>query len=68
VVFLEALAQDLKSRPAEWENNTLERYIEALARWVADSGGYYRGQGLDVPVSPTWKNVAEMLLAAKMYE
>lgn len=68
VRFLEALAEDLRSRPEDWENNTLENYLEALSSWVDDSDGYYRNRGVAIPVTPTWKNIGEMLLAATMYE
>jgi hypothetical protein len=66
--FVQALALDFLAHQHEWENITLERYLEALARWLADSDAYYKNQGLDVPSTPSWKNVAEMLIAAKSYE
>lgn len=66
--FIEALAEDLRSHPDDWENHTLDRYVAALARWVADSDGFYANQGLEAPTAPSWRNVGEMLLAAKTYE
>jgi len=68
VRFIEALAGDLRAHPENWENDSLDRYLTALASWLTDSDGYYRNHGLKPPTSPTWKNVAEMLIAAKMYE
>lgn len=68
VAFVYALAQDLKSRPEEWENSTLEEFLSAFARWLTDSDGYYRNKGIAVPVEPAWKNIGEMLIAAKYYE
>jgi hypothetical protein len=68
VKFIEALAGDLQAHPEGWENASLERYLNALASWLEDSDGYYRNRGLQPPTSPTWKTVAEMLIAAKMYE
>ncbi len=68
VRFIRDLAQDLEARPAEWENHNLERYLAALARWLEDCDGYYQNQARDVPAAPSWKNVAEMLIAAKTYE
>jgi hypothetical protein len=68
VAFVHALTRDLQSRRADWENDTLERYLSALARWLEDSDGYYRNQGREIPVTPTWRNFADMLIAAKMYE
>ena len=66
--FVRALATDLSTNRETWENATLDRYLEALAGWLDDADGYYRNQGLPVPVEPSWHNVAEMLMAAKMYE
>jgi len=68
VAFIEALAEDLRSHPDDWENHTLDRYVEALASWLAASDGAYRNQGLEPPTAPSWKNVGEMLYAAKIYE
>jgi hypothetical protein len=68
VRFIRALAEDRHTRSQEWENPSLEQYLDALASWLEDSDGYYRNHGLDIPVTPTWKTFAEMLIAAKIYE
>lgn len=68
VRFIRSLAADLAAHPEEWENDSLEKYLAALGNWLADSDGYYLNRGLDVPSDPGWKNFAEMLIAAKMYE
>jgi hypothetical protein len=66
--FVEALREDLQSNPAEWENATLDRFLGALASWIEDSDGYYINHSRPVPTSPSWRNIAEMLVAAKIYE
>jgi hypothetical protein len=68
VAFVYALAQDLKSRPEEWENSALGEFLSSFAGWLTDSDGYYRNKGIAVPVEPAWKNIGEMLIAAKYYE
>jgi hypothetical protein len=68
VAFIEALRADLQSNPQEWENATLDQYLRALASWLEDCSGYYARTGQGVPATPSWKNVAEMLIAAKIYE
>lgn len=68
IEFIEELIADLEQNSSVWENSTLEDYLCALARWIEDSDGYYRNQNRPVPESPSWRNVAEMLIAAKMYE
>ncbi|XXF77593.1 hypothetical protein P2318_31755 [Myxococcaceae bacterium GXIMD 01537] len=68
VRFIHALREDLQRDPGDWENPTLERFLEALAGWCEDMNGYYKGRGERVPEQPTWKVVADMLMAASMYE
>jgi hypothetical protein len=63
VGFVEALRADLLSNPQDWENATLDQYFRALASWLEDCSGYYERTGQDVPTTPSWKNVAEMLIA-----
>ncbi len=68
IEFVNALRYDLSSRPEEWQNATLNDFLEALSAWVRDMDGYYINNNLPVPNLPSWKNFAEMLLAAKFYE
>jgi hypothetical protein len=68
VKLVQDLREDLRSSPENWENTTLDSFLEALAAWTADMDGYYLNQGGTPPEQPTWKTVAEMLLAARTYE
>ena len=66
--FLENLADSLIEEPEVWENDTLERFLRAWSAWIADMDGYFVRQGLAVPATPSWQLVAQMLLAARVYE
>lgn len=68
VRFIETLVNEYRANPNEWENNSLESYLDALASWLADSDAYYLNKGLAIPTNPSWKNFADMLIAASMYE
>jgi hypothetical protein len=68
VNFVRALVADLESQPQAWENVSLDRYLEALASWLEDADGFFRNQGREIPHNATWTSVAEMLIAASMYE
>ncbi len=68
VEFVRALLDDLQSRPETWENATLEGYLSALASWLEDADGYYQNKGRPLPTNLSWRDVADMLMAAKMYE
>lgn len=68
VEFVRALSKDYKQNKAEWENDDIGSFLEALAAWVEDIEGYYSNQGLTVPSCIDWKLVANMLMSGKIYE
>lgn len=61
VTFIANLRSDLVAKPAEWENASLERYLEALHVWINDT------TQLDGE-EPRWRSMAKALLAARSYE
>jgi hypothetical protein len=68
IAVLERLAAEWSASPrASWENDSLPRYLEALAAWLHDCEGYYQNQGRTIPDDP-WKLLADALQAAKIYE
>ncbi len=68
VRLVQDLRTDFCSSPESWENNTLDRFLDALAAWTADMDGFYLNQGSTPPEQPSWKTMAEMVLAARTYE
>jgi hypothetical protein len=68
VQFIEGLRADLTDNPDEWENPTLDRFLEATAAWVAASDNYYRNTGRPYPDNISWRFFAEVLAAARSYE
>jgi hypothetical protein len=66
--FMELLILDLKNNPSEWTNQSLQSYLEAIASWTEDMDGYYQNNNLSVPREITWNVLANILMAAKMYE
>lgn len=68
VAFVRALRADLEAAPGEWENDTLERFLEAVAAWTHDMDGYFRNRGEPVPKQPDWRTFGQILIAAKHYE
>ena len=67
VLFIEHLVDDLKQNPDNWENNTLERFLEAMSAWVNDIEGFYVNQG-SRPPEINWKFVGQLLLVSRNYE
>ncbi len=68
VMFVEQLVQNLKSKPNDWENKSLESYLLAIANWTEDMEGYYKNNNLPIPENVDWQVFANILIAAKMYE
>ncbi len=64
--FVNALVKDLAK--GKWENKDLASYLEGLAGFVGDLDGYYTNRGAAPPKRPEWRTLAEVLLAATMYE
>jgi hypothetical protein len=65
VTFVRDLA---KSDKSQWENDSLDRYLEALSAWLTDIEGWTGNRGEPTPTQPSWQLVAHMLHAATLYE
>ncbi|MNW02728.1 hypothetical protein D3C71_1985600 [compost metagenome] len=60
IYFLSQLRNDLNQNNRDWENQTLESYLEAMEAWLTDYS--------NIPSQPTWKTFADILYASKIYE
>lgn len=66
--FIDQLADSYLESPERWENDTIDSFLRAWSAWLNDMDGYFLNQGQDVPESPSWQLIAQMLLAARVYE
>lgn len=67
--FVDALAADLEANPNEWENTTLPRFLEALARYLDDLPGWCRNNAPAIdPEAAQWRLLAVALGGAAVYE
>jgi hypothetical protein len=66
--FVALLKADLDSSSDDWENPNLERYLEAMGAWICSMDNAYKNMGKEFPDQPTWKMLADILYAAKLYE
>lgn len=62
------LKADLDANPDAWVNGDLTSFLEAMAVWVQDMEGYYRNTGQKLSDLPPWKILADILMAARVYE
>lgn len=67
--ILSLLREDLHINSKQWENNTLESYLEAMEAWAMVMEKYYAQRDVDVDLErPSWRVFADILLAARVYE
>jgi hypothetical protein len=67
--FVRALFQNSRLHPEEWENKSLQDFLQGLAAFVEKMEGYYANIGSDVNCDlPGWRVFADILLAARVYE
>ncbi|MFE4829928.1 hypothetical protein [Streptomyces sp. NPDC056672] len=68
VSYIRQLSQEAGVTSSSWENQSLDRYLEALSSWTNDMDGYFINRGEPVPDTPDWSLIASMLRAACFYE
>lgn len=69
VAFVRAFADNLGTHPEEWQNETLAEFVRGLAGFVENMEGYYANIGANVNCEvPSWRVLADVLLAARVYE
>jgi hypothetical protein len=65
---VEQMLTDMRSHPTEWENPTLDRFLDALAASLEALPQLHTNRGETLPTQPTWKILAELLVTASGYE
>ena len=67
--FVEKLASAYFNPNESWANKDLPSFLEALSGWIEDMDGYYKNNNINYDENNIlWRNVADMLYAATMYE
>lgn len=66
--FISLLVNDFKNNQDEWENRTVEGYLEGIQSWIEDMEGYFENNNSPVPQNINWNFFANVLYAAKIYE
>ncbi|RKN18959.1 hypothetical protein D7147_16290 [Micromonospora musae] len=65
---VDEMLNDLREHPADWENPTLERFLDALSATLDALPHLHANRGETLPDQPTWKTFAEALVMASGYE
>jgi len=67
--FIEKLRVDFIKNKAQWENKTIEDYLEAMSAYVEDIDGYYKNTNQDVDLEKIdWKVFSDVLKGSSLYE
>lgn len=66
--FISTLLEDFKNNKADWENQDLSSFLDAMSSWVESMDGYYVNRGERIPENIPWKIFGDILYAAKIYE
>ena len=66
--FITQLKADFDANRGDWQNTNLSSFLEAMAAWIEDMNGYYQNAGEKVSELPPWRILADVLIAARMYE
>lgn len=69
IEFLKEFKKDLKLNSSNWENKTLEDFLEAMTAYTEDIQGYYDTMKLNIDSNKaTWENFKTILQGAAVYE
>ncbi|WP_439480525.1 DUF7660 family protein [Chryseobacterium aquaticum] len=67
--FIENLRLDFIQNKEQWENKTIEDYLEAISRYTEDINGYYKNTNQDIDLKEIdWKVFSDILKGSSMYE
>lgn len=68
IKFVVYLKSDFHESEDEWQNNSLDQFLDGLCGFTKDMAGYYQNIGEVIDTEKiTWKMAAEILLAATVY-
>lgn len=69
IKFLELLRVDYLKNQNEWENATIDKFLEAMSAYTNDIQGYYDNMHQNTNADiPSWKVFADILKGSKIYE
>ena len=69
VKFVQFLKKNYKENSAEWENDNIETYLDGIFGFTKSLKSYYYLKKENVNLDkPSWRIIARILLAARVYE
>ncbi len=77
VEFIKALSNDFLSYQDEWENLTVDHYLESISAWMNDMSDeqykknmkmFEKNTETKIPENIPWRYIANIFFAGKFYE
>ena len=69
ILFVENLRADFIENKEQWENKTIEDYLEAMSHYVEDIDGYYKNTNQNIDLEKVdWKVFSDILKGSSIYE
>jgi hypothetical protein len=69
ILFTENLRTDFIENKEQWENKTIEDYLEAMSSYVEDIDGYYKNTNQNINLEMVnWKVFSDILKGSSIYE
>jgi hypothetical protein len=67
--FINILRTDFIKNKEQWENTTIEDFLEAMSRYVEDIDGYYKNTNQNIELDKIdWKVFSDILKGSSIYE
>lgn len=67
--FLKEFRKDLNTNNSNWENKSLNDFLEAMERYTQDIQGYYDNMKMNIDADEaTWENFTTILKGSAIYE
>jgi len=69
VEFLKLLRKDFLENPGEWENKTIDTFLDAMSEYVEGIQAYYDNtkQNVNADIA-SWKVFSDIFQGARIYE
>ena len=68
IIFIRAFYMDFNNNKEQWENTTLENFLEAMSAWAEDTMEHHKHLKTTDKLQLNWKFFADLLMAARVYE
>ncbi|MCE3077180.1 DUF7660 family protein [Chryseobacterium gwangjuense] len=69
IEFIKNLRTDFLQNKGQWENKTIEDYLEAMTNYVEDIDGYYKNTNQNIDLEKIdWKVFSDILKGSSIYE